>query len=193
MEFDHSSDESQIDNQRNKPQAEQDYTSYLRNTDLDKNSYMFLNDKNHLFNKQPPKVKTKKYEKQLKEVKVEMKNIYNYVDENKFINEEQQSDLNNDYDFQFTKMLQILLKQEDNWENCFSHSNKEVKPELINQYFETCENVISKFHQLMDNVYPKPLNDFKFRDKLQSDFKLADEDNIKNQAEQQWKDLAPKI
>ena len=154
---------------------------------------MFLNDKNHLFNKQLPKVKTKKYEKQLKEVKVEMKNIYNYVDENKFINEEQQSDLNNDYDFQFTKMLQILLKQEENWESCFSNSNKEVKPELINQYFETCVNVISKFHQLMDNVYPKPLNDFKFRDKLQSDFKFADEDKINNQAEQQWKDLAPKI
>jgi hypothetical protein len=57
-----------------------------------------------------------------------------------FINEIQQRELNNIYDYQITQMFRIFLKSDATF-----NLPKEKKTHEINKYFNECENIITMF------------------------------------------------
>ena len=64
MEFDKISEDEKEDNEvsEEETQIKEDFCKYMRNTEININSFLFINDRNHLFNKIKPKNKSRKYD-----------------------------------------------------------------------------------------------------------------------------------
>lgn len=77
------------------------YNNIRKNQKITKNSYLFVNDKLHIRHERDMNIKNKKENKHKEEVYIE--NVFNYQNEKtKFIKEDQQYLLNNEYDYMIT-------------------------------------------------------------------------------------------
>lgn len=92
--------------------------------------------------------------------KVDWNEIYNFHEQTQIISSDQQSSLNNDYDYMVTELLKIFLKQES-----MSQKHNDM-PFKVDDFFETSQHVIETFKKLMKGIFPTPSNDYKLRKEL---------------------------
>ena len=139
-----------------KKQAYKFPNRYLARVNIHKNSFMFVNDSTHI--RHIKNFKPQKDENINERWNVNISQVYQTIDKHKFINEDQQSHLNNDLDYACSQMLRIFLKTDE----IYSLKMHEKK-EHINQLCVANVVVIETFKKLMKAVFPKPLSDFKLR------------------------------
>ena len=78
---------------------------YLKKIQIHQNSYMFVNDRDHIRHKKP-----KKNQNKIEEWKINIGHIYQTVSAKKFLTSDQQAQMNNEYDYSITQMFRIFLK-----------------------------------------------------------------------------------
>lgn len=128
--------------------------SYLKKVEINKNSMLFVNNIKHVRHTKGPAPPNAFWG-------VKWNDIYNPTSNQHFISTDQQSSLNNEYDYTVTEMFRVYLKTDSIFE--MPHTPKLY---AIDNYFENCEGIIETFKKLMKAIYPRPPTDSDLRKQL---------------------------